>query len=71
MKLFKGLAIEEKLGGEKIAPRPVINLDMSSVTIRKGADYFVKSLGRKTAEIARLLKVGVPKRLAPEEIFSS
>jgi hypothetical protein len=50
--LFKGLAIEEHLDEPLFQPRPVIRLDMSSVSVKNGLDDFKKDLLKMIHEIA-------------------
>jgi hypothetical protein len=48
--LFKGLAIESRLDEELFAPRPVIRLDMTRLTLNKTVGAFEESLGLLTAK---------------------
>jgi hypothetical protein len=67
--LFKGLAIEKNLDDEKFAPRPVIHLDMSTLTFNKGADEFEMSLRRITAKIADRFDIVIPVDIPAKEIL--
>jgi hypothetical protein len=60
--LFKGLAIENRLGEETFAPRPAIPLDMSNVDSDEVPGYFKKTLARRIHEIALTLEI----RLRPK-----
>ncbi|MDR0355895.1 MAG: ATP-binding protein [Deltaproteobacteria bacterium] len=67
--LFKGLAVEKRLGEKAFAPRPVIHLDMRDIDTSSGVSGLRSSLRNMTAEIAETLKVSVPDNLFPSEIL--
>jgi hypothetical protein len=68
-KLFRGLAIENRLNDPNYAPRPVIKLDMTSTVSLEGHAEFRNSLVRRTAFIADLLKINVSKDMPPAEML--
>jgi hypothetical protein len=63
--LFKGLAIEKHLAEEKFAPRPVVRLDMTDLTMSEGVEVFKDSLRRITSKIAKKLGLKVDSNIQP------
>jgi hypothetical protein len=55
--LFKGLAIEKKLDRKQFAPRPVLYLDMSELTMSEGPKNFYKSLVKSLLRLAKRLNI--------------
>ncbi|MDR1657309.1 MAG: ATP-binding protein [Deltaproteobacteria bacterium] len=68
--LFIDLAIEKKLDLPLFAPRPVIHLDMSSLSTSKGLDDFDKSLRLTTADVAMDHGLELPRDLPASYMFS-
>jgi hypothetical protein len=58
--LFKGLAIEKRLGEKKFAPRPTIHLDMSSVAATLGLENFERALRIHTVSTAKDHGIDLP-----------
>ena len=67
--LFKGLAIESRLGEAAFAPRPVIRLDMTAVTTNMGAEEVEFSLRRYVARLARKLGFDLVPDIPSGEMF--
>jgi hypothetical protein len=69
--LFKGLAIYDKLDGEKFAPWPVIHLDMSEIDASRGSQAFYDSLALYTLKLAENLKIKIPPTSSASDLFSA
>jgi uncharacterized protein related to proFAR isomerase len=65
--LFKGLAIEKRLDEPMFAARPVIYLDMSSVTTNRGVDVVEQSLVRLTLRQAKMHGLEIDSHIPPGE----
>jgi hypothetical protein len=68
--LFKGLAVEKRLGEERFAPRPVIHLDLSDTVISRDLESFEESLRDLTVGAANQLKVVVRQNKPPSTVLS-
>ncbi|MDR3204008.1 MAG: AAA family ATPase, partial [Deltaproteobacteria bacterium] len=68
--LFKGLAIEKMLVQKKFAPRPVIHLDLSTLTTSQGKKRFYKSLIDTTKMLYESLNIDVPDYDSVSALFS-
>jgi hypothetical protein len=69
-KLFEGLAIFDRLTDKKFAPRPVIHLDMSSLTMSDGLDNFIISLKEAIVRQAKNQGLELSKELPPNVMFN-
>jgi hypothetical protein len=69
--LFKGLAIENELDGEKFAPRPVIHLDMSDLEMSVGPKIFRDVLIRTILDLAKTLGIELQPIDSAPYLFSS
>jgi hypothetical protein len=69
--LFDGLSILKNLDKPLFAPRPVIHLDMSALTMRWGAEGLEKNLSKKISDTATSLGVRVSEYLNPSMALSS
>jgi hypothetical protein len=68
--LFEGLAISERLTDNKFAPRPVILLDMSSLTMSEGPKNFIISLKEALVRQAKNQDLELSKELPPNVMFN-
>jgi hypothetical protein len=68
--LFRGLAIEKKLGEKSFAPRPVIHLDMSKLTTTRDLATFETSLTESVSENGQLLGIEISPGISPVMAFS-
>ncbi|MDR3205084.1 MAG: AAA family ATPase [Deltaproteobacteria bacterium] len=68
--LFKGLAIEKELDKKQFAPRPVIHLDMSKLTISQGPKIFYNSLIEAIKKLYESLNIDVPDYNIANSLFS-
>ncbi|MDR3204257.1 MAG: AAA family ATPase [Deltaproteobacteria bacterium] len=69
--LFKGLAIEKNLDQKQFAPRPVIHLDMSKLTISQGPEIFYDSLNEATKKLCESLNIDVSECSTASSLFSA
>ncbi|MDR2198445.1 MAG: ATP-binding protein [Deltaproteobacteria bacterium] len=68
--LFKGLAVEKRLGEERFAPRPVIHLDLSDTVISRDLESFEESLRDLTVDAANQLKVVARQNKPPATVLT-
>ena len=68
--LFKGLYAEEFLNRPDFKPSPVIRLDMSDITTKKGIEGMDESLLKLTREVAKKLQVEISDTALAGDLFS-